>query len=277
MPVALTVGVIVAVLAVLPAWSHAPAAGDMTAVSAPADPWAGFNRRAFKFNAFLDRAVIGPVARVYKRVTPAPVRKGVGNIVSNLREPSTAINGLVQGRPKLTIRAVARFVANSTVGVLGIFDVAGRAGLEREHADFGQTLGRYGVSNGPYLYLPVVGPTTLRDGLGGVVNTLIDPISLATGGPATDFAAGRVVVRGVDARADADEALRTINEDSTDPYATTRSAYLQHRAAVVRESTGEIEALPDFDEPVNVPPSPDEFSPIPPADAPTPLVQGPGS
>jgi phospholipid-binding lipoprotein MlaA len=275
--VAVAASLLVAVLPVPPAWSYAPApdVGISNTAGTPADPWVSFNRRAFVFNAFLDRVLIGPVARVYKRVTPAPVRRGVGNIVNNLREPSTAINSLAQGRPNLTVRAVARFVTNSTVGVLGIFDVAGRAGLEPEQADFGQTMGRYGVSNGPYLYLPVVGPTTLRDGLGGVINTLIDPVSLATGGPATDFATGRVVVQGVEARANADDALRLISEDATDPYVSTRSAYLQHRNSVVRASTGTIEALPDFGEPDSLPPSIDESLPVLSPENPTLGIQDP--
>lgn len=277
LPFALGVGGALAILVGVPAWSRvmtpsdpAAAASDPAAAATPADPWARFNRRAYGFNAVLDKALIGPVARVYKRFTPAPLRKGLGNVISNLREPSTALNALAQGRPRLTARAVTRFVANSTVGVLGVFDVAGRAGLEGQQADFGQTLGRYGVSEGPYLYLPVVGPLTVRDGLGGVVNTLTDPVSLATGGPGTDFATGRLVARGLDARAGADDSLRTIEEGSTDPYATVRSAYLQHRAAVVREATGAAEVLPDFDAPADSPEIPETAAPLPDAEDPAP-------
>lgn len=211
------------------------------------DPWRRFNRPSFAFSGVLDRAVIGPVARIYKRITPSPIRRGLGNALANLREPSTAVNGVLQGRPKVSVKAAARFVTNSTVGVLGLFDVAGRGGLEREPADFGQTLGRYGVGPGPYLYVPVVGPTTLRDGLGAVVNLLGDPVSQATGGLSTDLALGRSLMRGLDARAEGDETLQTIMTQSTDPYATIQSGYLQNRAAFVREATGAEEALPDFD------------------------------
>lgn len=240
------------------------------------DPWRRFNRRSFAVSGFLDRVIIGPAARVYRRIAPSPIRRGLGNAVANLREPSTAVNGALQGRPKVSAKAAARFVTNSTVGVLGLFDVAGRAGLKREPADFGQTLGRYGVGQGPYLYLPVVGPTTLRDGLGAVVNLLGDPVSQATGGPSTDFALGRSVARGLDARAEGDETLHAVMTRSTDPYATIRSGYLQTRAAFVREATGAEEALPDFDpvEPTAEPVPAEAASPEPqPSPSPAPAAQ----
>jgi phospholipid-binding lipoprotein MlaA len=252
-------------------------AGGPTPAPVARDPWRRFNRASFALSGVLDRVIIGPVARVYRRITPAPLRRGLGNALANLREPSTAVNGALQGRPKVSARAAARFVANSTVGVLGLFDVAGRAGLEREPADFGQTLGRYGVGQGPYLYLPVVGPTTLRDGVGAVVNLLGDPVSQATGGLSTDFALGRTIVRGLDARAEGDETLQTIMTQSTDPYATIQSGYLQSRAAMIRSATGAEEALPDFDpieptdDPVPAPELPGEPLPaatVPPADQP---------
>lgn len=234
------------------------------AAKAPGDPWQRFNRRSYAAGGFIDRVLIRPVARTYRRFTPAPLRRGLGNVVHNLREPVTAVNGVLQVRPKVAVKAAGRFVVNSTVGVLGLFDVAGRGGLERQPADFGQTLGRYGVGAGPYLYLPLVGPSTLRDGAGGVVNTLTDPVSLATGGPATDFAVGRTVLRGLDARVAADGTITAVEQESTDPYATIRSSYLQYREAMVREARGEEEVLPDFGEPEPPADPPAE----PPADAP---------
>ena len=195
-------------------------------------------------------------------------------MINNLREPVTAVNGVLQVRPKIVAKAAGRFVVNSTIGVLGLFDVAGRGGLQRQPADFGQTLGRYGVGTGPYLYLPLVGPTTLRDGAGGVVNTLTDPVSLATGGPSTDFALGRTVLRGVDARVAADGTLTAVEEESTDPYATIRASYLQYREAMVREARGEEEVLPDFGEP-EPPIEPPSATPAqPPAEPPAPTQDG---
>ena len=241
---------------------------------APRDPWQRFNRRSYAAGGFIDRVLIGPVARTYRRFTPAPLRRGLGNVINNLREPVTAVNGVLQVRPKIVAKAAGRFVVNSTIGVLGLFDVAGRGGLQRQPADFGQTLGRYGVGTGPYLYLPLVGPTTLRDGAGGVVNTLTDPVSLATGGPSTDFALGRTVLRGVDARVAADGTLTAVEEESTDPYATIRSSYLQYREAMVREARGEEEVLPDFGEP-EPPIEPPSATPAqPPAEPPAPTQDG---
>lgn len=239
-----------ALVAAAPGISHSgdpeslPLAG---AAPTRSDPLRGFNRRSFAFNSVLDRVLIGPVARGYRRIVPGPLRRGLGNAVANLREPATVINAALQGRPKVATRATARFVANSTVGLLGLFDVAGKGGLERQPADLGQTLGRYGVAPGPYIYLPVVGPTTVRDGIGSVVSLLGDPVSHATGGPATEFATSRSVVRGLNARADNDATLKAVMEESTDPYATVRSSYLQNRAALVREATGAEEVLPEFE------------------------------
>ena len=244
------------------------------AAAAPRDPWQRFNRRSYAAGGFIDRVLIGPVARTYRRFTPAPLRRGLGNVINNLREPVTAVNGVLQVRTKIVAKAAGRFVVNSTIGVLGLFDVAGRGGLQRQPADFGQTLGRYGVGTGPYLYLPLVGPTTLRDGAGGVVNTLTDPVSLATGGPSTDFALGRTVLRGVDARVAADGTLTAVEEESTDPYATIRSSYLQYREAMVREARGEEEVLPDFGEP-EPPIEPPSATPAqPPAEPPAPTQDG---
>ena len=249
------------------AWTQAveetPAAVDVMAVeatpeaSAPVaaqkDPWRRFNRGSYAFNGFLDRVLIRPIARAYMKITPSPVRRGLGRVVDNLREPSTVLNAGLQGRPKRAAQAGARFVINSTVGVLGVFDVASRMGLERSRADFGQTLGRYGVEAGPYIYLPIVGPLNLRDGLGQVVDALTDPISLATGGLGSDFGAGRLGVTALDYRSSADATLAAVDEEATDPYATIQSAYLQNRESVVREATGAVEVLPDFEAPPDEP------------------------
>ncbi len=217
---------------------------------APRDPLAPLNRVLFGFNAkVLDPFIVRPLVRSYRAVTPAVLRKGLRNALGNLREPATTANALLQGRPAVAAKATGRFLINSTVGMVGLFDVAGRSGMTREPADFGQTLGRWGVGEGPYIYVPVIGPTTLRDGVGGLVDHASDPVSLATGGLDTDFATARSVIRGVEARSEADALLTSVMTDSTDPYATVRGAYLQNRAAVVAAARGEAEDLPEFDEP----------------------------
>lgn len=212
------------------------------------DPWQGFNRPSFAFSMGVDRAVLRPVSQGYRAITPRPVRSGVTNVLNNLGEPSTVINDVAQGKLKRAGRATSRFAINSTIGLLGLFDVAAQMGLKPHDSDFGQTLGRYGAQPGPYLYVPVMGPFVLRDGLGRIVDVLTDPASIVGGGIDTTFGATRTGLTIVDVRTRAEPAFRAL-EDATDPYATARSAYVQHRAFVVQNATGEAADLPDFDSP----------------------------
>lgn len=210
------------------------------------DPWQPVNRGMFAFSMGLDRAVIAPVTHGYLRVTPAPVRNRVSAVVSNLGEPSTAIEDVLQGHPRRAGNATARFVVNSTVGLLGMFDVASHWGLEPHQSDFGQTLGRYGAQPGPYIFVPVIGPLNLRDGLGRIVDVATDPIGFVTGPITSTPGAVRYGVTALDQRAQGDPAFEAL-KDATDPYVTTRSAYTQYRSSVIHEATGAREALPDFD------------------------------
>jgi phospholipid-binding lipoprotein MlaA len=211
------------------------------------DPFQTVNRASFRFSSAVDRALIGPVAHGYVRFTPRPLRDRVSAFVLNLREPSTALNDLAQAHGTRAARTTSRFAINSTIGLLGLFDVASGLGLPGHNADFGQTLGRYGLKTGPFLYVPVIGPVDVRDGVGRVVDLLIDPVSLVAGGSWTSgFRATRTVVSTLDRRVYADNAYKAL-EDATDPYVTTRSGYLQYRGAVVRQATGETQDLPDFD------------------------------
>jgi phospholipid-binding lipoprotein MlaA len=257
--------------AVYPALSYS-AGSDDPPPPAEGDPWQGLNRKSYALGQGLDHAVVGPVARAYRKITPAPARRGLGNAVRNLREPNTVLNALFQGRPKVALKATVRFLANSTVGVLGLFDVAGKAGLAAEPADLGQTLGRFGVKPGPYIYVPVIGPTNLRDGLGSLLTLGLDPVSQVSGGPATDFARGRSFARGLDTRSEAEEALVAIEAEATDPYATVRSAYLQVREAAIRAATGAEEALPEFDDPAPEPETGGGGSEVDPAGTPNALL-----
>jgi phospholipid-binding lipoprotein MlaA len=195
----------------------------------------------------LDRAVLRPIAHGYMAVTPNPVRHRVSAVVYNLGEPSTTLNDILQGKPKRAGRSSARFLINSTVGVLGLWDVASKMNLPAHDADFGQTFGRYGVKPGPYLYVPVIGPSNFRDGVGRVFDFFTDPVGFVGGGWTTTFGATRLVTQTVDTRARADTAFRAL-DDSVDPYVTARSAFGQYRESFVREVTGEVQALPDFDD-----------------------------
>lgn len=236
------------------------------------DPLEGFNRGSFGLSMGIDRALLRPVAHGYLAVTPAPVRRRVSAVVYNLGEPSTTLNDILQGHPKRAGRSSARFVINSTIGVLGLWDVASKMNLPAHDADFGQTFGLYGINQGPYLYIPVIGPSSFREGVGRVLDFLTDPVGIVGGGYTTTFGATRLVTQTVDTRARADTAFRAL-DDATDPYVTARSAFGQYREAFVREATGETQVLPDFDdistEPAAAPSEPASAqSEAPPAPAP---------
>jgi phospholipid-binding lipoprotein MlaA len=219
------------------------------------DPFQGFNRASFGFSMGLDKVLIGPITHGYMAVTPSVIRNRVSAVVYNIGEPSTVINDVLQGHPRKAGRATSRFVINSTVGLLGLFDVAGKMGIPSHDGDFGQTLGRYKVQPGPYIYVPVVGPLQMREAVGRAFDFVTDPVSIIGGGYKTTFGATRLAVTTLDTRALGDGAFRAL-DDATDPYVTVRSAYGQHRAALVREATGEVQALPDFDTPPAAPTPP---------------------
>jgi len=238
-----------------PAVAPVAAENPLAAANTPLayDPWQPANRGLFAVGMGLDRVLIGPIAHGYMRVTPQVVRNRVSSVVFNLGEPSTALEDLLQGHAGRAGRTGVRFVVNTTVGLLGMFDVASGWGLRGHESDFGQTLGRYGAQPGPYVYLPVMGPLNLRDGVGRVVDVVTDPIGFVTGPITSTSGAIRTGVTALDLRASGDAAYRAL-EDATDPYVTTRSAYSQHRAAVIDRATGATATLPDFD----TPPSPTE-------------------
>src|SRR5256885_12958887 len=147
----------------------------------PADPWEVYNRHMFEFNDRADQYGIKPVAEGYAKVVPEPVRDCVGNIFRNLGEVGNAINNLLQGKALEASSDICRIAINSTVGLLGCFDVASKVGLTRSNEDFGQTLGKWGLSSGPYFVLPLLGPSTVRDSFGRVADTYTDPVSYING------------------------------------------------------------------------------------------------
>lgn len=234
---------------------EAPAATQASVSPDAGDPWQGLNRVSFAISMGLDKVIIGPAAHLYRAVIPGPVRDRVSAAVYNLGEPNTAMNLALQGHGKAAARSGTRFVVNSTVGVLGLFDVAAKGGLKRREADFGQTFGRYGAGSGPYVYVPVMGPTNLRDGTGRVLDIVTDPLGIAFGGLESRFGRARLGVTILDTRVVYDSAFVAL-DDTIDPYAASRSASQQRRAAFVREATGEVQALPDFDDAETSSPTP---------------------
>lgn len=199
------------------------------------DPFEGFNRRMFGANQSLDKAVYRPLAMGYKHVVPKPARSGLRNFFSNLTEPTVFLNYLLQLKFGKAGRTLVRFTVNSTLGVGGVFDVAKTEGINIPHRNnsFGDTLARYGVGPGPYLFLPFVGPTTLRDVLGGPVDGAVLPVAI--GKPFTDwrYQVASGMITGLDLRAESDADLPALLSGAVDPYATMRSVWLQNRAAEV--------------------------------------------
>jgi phospholipid-binding lipoprotein MlaA len=204
--------------------------GCATTSGDPRDPAEGFNRGVFAFNEGLDKAVVRPVAVAYDTVLPTPVRNGVSNMFDNVADVFIAVNNLLQGKPADAVGDTARFVFNTTFGVLGIFDVATWMGLEKHDEDFGQTFGRWGAGPGPYLVLPVFGPRDVRDGAGLVLDLAVDPVGNV------DHVATRntlTAVRLVNTRANLLPADQVIEAAALDKYSYLRDAYLQRRRSLV--------------------------------------------
>lgn len=205
----------------------------------PRDPFERVNRSVYRFNDALDRGVARPVAKGYVKVTPAPVRSGVSNFFRNINSVTVIANNLLQAKPKAFATETLRLVVNTTIGIGGLFDPASQMGIPAGDEDFGQTLGRWGVKAGPYVMLPFLGPSTVRDTVGLVGDQFTDPKYYL----AKDFwvKAGLTVASLIDTRAGllgTDEVLAR----SFDPYVFMRNAYLQRREFQVRDGVGASEA-----------------------------------
>ena len=197
----------------------------------PRDPFERFNRSAFAFNDALDRAVAKPVAKAYKKVTPRIVRTGVSNALSNLGTVSTIINDVLQGKMRQAGQDSGRFLLNSTLGLGGLFDPASAAGLANNDEDFGQTLGKWGVKPGPYLMLPILGPTNVRDGLARIPDQYTYPVNYL------EDDSTRYIIRAVDFL-DLRAGLFDLDaqfERSYDRYAFVRNAWMQRREFLVKD------------------------------------------
>lgn len=204
------------------------------------DPLESLNRGIYKFNDTVDRAALKPVASAYKAVLPDPVQSGVNNFFSNLGDIVTAVNDLLQGKFDKAMNDVGRVAINSTFGILGIFDIASKEGIEKRHEDFGQTLAHWGWNDSTYLVLPFLGPSTLRDTGGLVVDSLaFDPIGYLQD-PTTR---NRVLLtKFVDKRASYLPGSDLLDEAALDPYSFMRDAYLQRRNSQVFDGNVPAEA-----------------------------------
>lgn len=218
-PVIATKGVVVMLALMI----LAGCAGQQTMEPNPEDPWEGFNRRVFAFNEALDRVALKPLAQGYDAITPQPVQTGVGNFFSNLGEIRTVLNSLLQGKPSNAGIAAGRFVINTTVGIGGLWDFATHMEITGRKEDFGQTLGVWGAGEGPYLVLPLLGPSNVRDTAGLPLDIYTYPLTYVED---DKVRYGLTALRMIDMRASFLEQEELIRGDR---YSFIRDAYLQRR------------------------------------------------
>lgn len=226
----LGLGVVALVLAVLQGCAMSPNAN-------PRDPWEPFNRNIYSFNDGLDEAVVKPVATAYQHVTPQIMRTGVTNFFGNIGDVWSLVNNVLQLKPAESVETLFRVGVNTTIGLFGLIDVATELRLEKHSEDFGQTLGYWGVPAGPYVVLPLFGPSTLRDSLALPVDAKgnlvghVDDVALRN---------SLITLRLVDTRANFLRAGRLLDAAALDKYSFTRDAYLQRRRGLIRPQESEV-------------------------------------
>jgi len=242
-----------------------PPATDLNAVATyeeANDPLEPFNRAMYSTDQVLDRTLVRPVVNGYRAVVPDGARRSVSNFTNNLRSPIVFVHDVLQGAPERAGTTFARFFVNTFIGVLGLFDVGTEIGLVRHSEDFGQTLAVWGFGDGPFVYVPLFGPSSIRDGFGfGVDAFLVDPIAWYSRGNGAEqsiqwTALGLTVLTLKDETVD---ALDELKASSIDPYASLRSAYRQVRANQIRN--GAPPPMEDFDEFSSLEPNTAESAP----------------
>ena len=258
-----------------------PEASDIVVTARPrsvrGDPLQQVNAQSFAVTQAVDGAIVGPVSLAYENALPAPVRSGLRNFLNNLHEPVVALNFLLQLKPGKAAETAGRFAINSTVGAVGVLDIAKRRpfNLARRPNGFADTFGYYGIAPGPFLFLPLIGATTVRDLIGGTLDGSVLPLAIGRPFNRAIYTIPTGVVRGLDRRAEFDEKLQTLRE-SADPYAAARVFYLQRRQAEIDRLRGRHDrAVPPaspIPDPAAVPsvlPAPDVAAPavVPPPSA----------
>lgn len=210
------------------------------------DPYEQTNRDIFAFNMKMDKAVALPVAKFYTRAVPEPAREGVHNFITNLNEPVVFANDVLQGDADWAAQSFGRFTLNSTLGIGGLVDVAAKMGIPNHDNDFGITLGRWGLGEGPFLMLPLIGPAPPRDLTGKIVDIFLDPLTYVSFRSKIYYDMGLGLLSVIDLRAQNIGTLASIERTSVDYYATTRNLYLQYRKAAVNRGKPDVENLPNF-------------------------------
>ena len=227
--------------------------GCASTTASKADPLEGLNRATYAFNDAVDKAVLEPVAKGYQAVTPGFFRAGVSNLFMNIGDVATGLNNLLQGKGSDAASDAGRFLINSTLGVLGLFDVATPMGLQKHNEDFGQTLGKWGVSSGPFLMLPLMGPSTLRDAVSRPVD------SYAGYSRYMDHVRTRNSVFGleiIDLRANLLGASSTLDAAALDKYQFIRDAYLQRRLRSIYDGKAPQDKLDKLEDDLSPPVAP---------------------
>lgn len=202
--------------------------------SDPIDPYETFNRRTYEFNRSIDRVIIRPVAKAYDVILPNPIKKGVDNVFNNVGEVPNLANDILQLDFHESVTDVSRFAINSTIGIAGIFDVATKLGLERNYEDLGLTFAKWGAKKSPYVVLPILGPSTVRDALALPINLFFIPWTYLK---PVEVAYGVYALRLVDIRARLLPGDKLVKE-SFDPYIFIRNAYLQRRDYLMDMNSG---------------------------------------
>ena len=235
------VGVIVLAMFVLANCASAPendpeALAEYQTINDPIEP---ANRTIFSFNLFLDRALFRPVTAIYRTIAPETVREFIHNFLQNLRTPVILANDLLQGEPSRGGTTTARFAINTTIGILGFGDPASSMGFEQHDEDFGQTLAVWGVGEGPYLMIPIFGPSNPRDAVGKIVDFFLDPVNWWARNEGLDSVLwGRTVMTGIDTRDQLWDVLDDLEKSSIDFYASIRSLYRQRRNDEITNGKG---------------------------------------
>ena len=212
-----------------------------TTASAAEDPFEPLNRRVFDFNEGADAILLKPIAELYDNIVPPPMRRGFENMYDNLSDVNGAINATLQGRPQRAANNTGRVLINTTVGLLGLFDIASEAGIERYETDFGHTMARWGIPEGPYVMVPFLGPRTMRSGFGDGFDSFISAQDALFEDEVTWGARGW---RSLEFRAQLLEAEELITGDR---YVFIRDAYLQSREALVNDGVV-VDSFSDFEE-----------------------------
>jgi phospholipid-binding lipoprotein MlaA len=238
----LMLGLLVTACAAVPDSSDPEAVAEYQEINDPLEP---FNRAMFELNRGLDTLILRPAATLYRGFVPPPIQDIVNNFLNNLKAPVVLLNDVLQGEGDRAMKTLSRFAINTTVGVLGFGDPATKLGYPAHKEDFGQTLATWGVDGGPYLVLPILGPSNPRDAVGRVVDTLTDPIwHYAQNTDKEYITNGRMVAEVVNFRARNLEAIDDLERTSLDYYAAVRTLYRQVRDDEIRNGTMPKTGLP---------------------------------